>query len=30
MMLDARRELGNSEPWDYVGIPLESFALNGW
>lgn len=30
MMLDARKELGSAEPWDYVGIPLEGFALNGW
>ena len=30
MMLDARKELGSAEPWDYVGIPLEGFALTGW
>ena len=30
MMLDARKELGSAEQWDYVGIPLEGFALNGW
>nr|DAL79102.1 MAG TPA: large terminase [Caudoviricetes sp.] len=30
MMLDARKELGSAEPWDYAGIPLEGFALNGW
>lgn len=30
MMLDAHKELGSAEPWDYVGIPLEGFALNGW
>lgn len=30
MMLDARKELGSAEPWNYVGIPLEGFALNGW
>ena len=30
MMLDARRELGSSEPWEYVGIPMNGFDLNGW
>ena len=30
MMLDARRELGSSEPWDYVGIPMSGFDFNGW
>ena len=30
MMLDARKELGSAEPWEYAGIPLEGFALNGW
>lgn len=30
MMLDARKELGSYEPWDYVGIPLEGMNLNGW
>lgn len=30
MMLDARKELGNYEPWDYVGVPLEGFDLQGW
>lgn len=30
MMLDARKELGSAEPWDYVGIPMAGFALNGW
>lgn len=27
MMLDARKELGSAEPWDYVGIPLKEFDL---
>ena len=30
MMLDARRELGSSEPWGYVGIPMSGFNFNGW
>ena len=30
MMLDARKELGRAEPWEYVGIPLNGFDLNGW
>lgn len=30
MMLDARKELGSAEPWDYVGIELPGFDLNGW
>ena len=30
MMLDARKELGSAEPWDYVGIPMSGFDLNGW
>ena len=30
MMLDARKELASAEPWEYVGIPLAGFALNGW
>ena len=31
MMLDARRELGNVEPWDYVGVPLEGrIDFKGW
>lgn len=30
MMLDARRELGSSEPWDYVGVPLNGFDFKGW
>lgn len=30
MMLDARKELGSAESWDYVGIELPGFDLNGW
>jgi len=30
MMLDARRELGSSEPWEYVGIPANGFDFKGW
>ena len=30
MMLDARKELGSAEPWEYVGIPMNGFDLNGW
>lgn len=30
MMLDARKELGSAEPWDYVGISMEGFDLKGW
>ena len=30
MMLDARKELGSAEPWEYVGIPMSGFDLNGW
>lgn len=30
MMLDARKELGSTEPWDYVGVSLPGFDLNGW
>ncbi len=30
MMLDARKELGSAEPWDYVGVSLPGFDLNGW
>ena len=29
-MLDARKELGSAEPWEYVGIELPGFDLNGW
>lgn len=30
MMLDARKELGSEEPWDYHGIPLDGFDLSDW
>ena len=30
MMLDARKELGSAEPWDYVGIPMSGFDFKGW
>lgn len=30
MMLDARKELGSYEPWDYVGVPLQGFDLRGF
>lgn len=30
MMLNARENLGSVEPWDYVGIPMNGFDLNGW
>ncbi len=30
MMLDARKELGSYEPWDYVGVPMVGFDLAGW
>lgn len=30
MMLDARKELGSVEPWEYVGIELSGFDLTGW
>lgn len=30
MMLDARKELGNAEPWEYVGVGMPGFDLNGW
>ena len=30
MMLDARRALGSSEPWEYVGVPSVGFDFNGW
>ncbi len=30
MMLDARKELGSYEPWDYVGVPLQGMDLRGW
>lgn len=30
MMLDARKELGAMEPWDYAGVPLKGLDLKGW
>ena len=30
MMLDARKELGSAEPWEYVGVPLKGMDLKGW
>ena len=30
MMLDARKELGNAEPWEYVGVPMEGMDFRGW
>jgi len=30
MMLDARKELGSVEPWEYVGVPLEGMDWRGW
>lgn len=30
MMLDARKELGCLETWDYAGMPLTGFNLLGW
>lgn len=30
MMLDARKELGNAEPWEYVGVALPGMDLRGW
>lgn len=30
MMLDARKELGSVEPWEYVGVGMNGFDLNGW
>ena len=30
MMLDARKELGDAEPWEYVGVGMNGFDLNGW
>ena len=29
MMLDARKELGAMEPWDYAGVPLKGLDLKG-
>ena len=30
MMLDARKELGSAEPWEYAGIPANGFDFKGW
>lgn len=30
MMLDARKELGSMEPWEYVGVPHDGIGLKGW
>lgn len=30
MMLDARKELGSSEPWEYEGIELPGIRMRGW
>ena len=30
MMLDARKELGSSEPWGYEGVPMNGFDFKGW
>ena len=30
MMLDARKELGSVEQWEYVGVGMNGFDLNGW
>lgn len=30
MMLDARKELGSAEPWEYVGVPMQGMDLKGW
>ena len=30
MMLDARKELGSVEPWEYEGISFPGIDLNGW
>ena len=30
MMLDARKELGSAEPWEYVGVSMPGFDLSGW
>ena len=29
-MLDARKELGSTEPWDYVGVSLGGIDWRGW
>ena len=30
MMLDARKELGSSEPWEYEGVELPGMNMRGW
>ena len=30
MMLDARKELADYEPWEYVGVPMDGMDLSGW
>ena len=30
MMLDARKELGSSEPWEYEGISMSDFDFKKW
>lgn len=30
MMLDARKELGSVEPWEYEGVSFPGIDLNGW
>lgn len=30
MVLDARKELGGSEPWEYEGVPMSGFDFKGW
>jgi len=30
MMLDARKELGSVEPWEYVSVPANGFDFKGW
>lgn len=30
MMLDARKELGSAEPWEYAGVSLTGVEFNGW
>lgn len=30
MMLDARKELGSAEPWEYVGVSFPKMNFQGW
>ena len=30
MMLDARKELGSAEPWEYAGVTLPGMDMRGW